>query len=213
MPEFISLLRWIRDTAYVEIKTAYDTYLTISVGSTTNIDPIAGVVQPATVTYDPLTGELDFGIPTSPIVDNTDASLIRANGTIPMDPTYVPAVAKDVATKESSELAVTNSIVKIDADSDLHASGELKYRVLEKTLLADVTQIATTHGITNAYTNHRVLDIRVTVDSASVLNGAGEAEASGIRVASWTVDDTSILLTFGALASSGTTYTMFVTYV
>ena len=100
MPAFITLMRWIRDVAYVEIKTAYDTYLTISVGSTTNIDPIDGVVQPATVAYNPTTAVFDFGIPTSPIVDNTDASLIRADGSVPMDTGYVPAVPLDVVTKE-----------------------------------------------------------------------------------------------------------------
>ena len=148
MPEFISLLRWIRDTAYVEIKTAYDTYLTISVGSTTNIDPVNGTVQPATVAYNPLTGELDFGIPESQgietvtatnipaisgvvqpatvsldyatnelslgipindVVDNTDASLLRADGSVEMNAGYVPAVALGLATKEYVDEA-TDSI-------------------------------------------------------------------------------------------------------
>lgn len=114
MPAFITLMRWIRDVAYVEIKTAYDTYLTVSVGSTTNIDPVNGVVQPATVAYNPTTAVFDFGIPTSPIVDNTDASLIRADGTVPMDTTYVPTVAKDVMTKEASEESLKFGLATMD---------------------------------------------------------------------------------------------------
>ena len=119
MPEFISLLRWIRDTAYPEIKTAYDSFIGATVGTVTNIDPIDGTVQPATVTYDGLTGVFDFGIPTSPVVDNTSASLIRANGSVPMDTGYVPAVALDVVTKEYADLIKPDSIAgeEIIADS------------------------------------------------------------------------------------------------
>lgn len=100
MPDFITLLRDIRDRMYVEMKEWYETVQAITVGSTTNIDPIDGVVQPATVTYDQNTNEFDFGIPTSPVIDNTDASLIRADGTVPMDTGYTPAIEKDVTTKE-----------------------------------------------------------------------------------------------------------------
>jgi len=107
MPDFIALLRDIRDRMYVNMQEWYTTVQAITVGSTTNIDPIDGVVQPATVDYNPNTNEFDFGIPTSPVVDNTSATLVRTNGSTPMDTGYIPTVAKDVVTKEYVDLQPT----------------------------------------------------------------------------------------------------------
>lgn len=107
MPDFISLLRDIRDRIYVEtserldlLSEKLDLFTGASVGSVTNIPAIGNEVQPATVEYDGETGEFSFGIPQSPIVDNTGASLIKSDGTVPMDTGYVPANDLDVMTKE-----------------------------------------------------------------------------------------------------------------
>ncbi len=70
VPEFISILRDIRDTKYPQIETWYTSIEeiygemeSISIGTVTTVPNIGDVHGVATAAYDPSTSELDLGIP------------------------------------------------------------------------------------------------------------------------------------------------------
>ena len=70
-----------------------------------------------------------------------------------------------VATEWIEITDLTEYGAKIDSDSSYFANEVLKYKVLRTTIVNGNTSVAIAHGISNAYTNSRVLDIRGAYDN------------------------------------------------
>ena len=103
--------------------------------------------------------------------------------------------------------------VNIDDDSPVYESEKVRFKIID-IAIPDGTNglfITTAHNIANAYTNHRIIDVRTTVDSGGVIVG-GEGFNGSANLSFWNSTNTDIIIV--AQGSVGNrVFRTFITYI
>jgi hypothetical protein len=102
----------------------------------------------------------------------------------------------------------------IDTGSSIHADGNIKYKVIDITILASATNGSATHGVSSAFTNHRILSVASTAKDAIIPNTLrGGDGRSTYSISHWSCDDTTLTINNAGAIVSDVTYKCLITYV
>ena len=139
-----------------------------------------------------------------------DAST-TAKGIVLLDDTVTSTSTSEAATANAAKQAYESNGI-IEAGSSIHASGVIKQKIISLSMAIGFSQNAATHGISNAFTNHRIIDVRASLKTgSSIVGGEGNVVASEYS-SFWSADNGSLFLN-RSVTTNAVTFECLITYV